>query len=111
MTCQWCLDVLLAFRKETSWPKLPSCSEGVGLGIAVESLEGDKDLARVCIQLPLPPAAAAGDTLERQLQRWPWSFPGLKVPNCRNSFQEAERAAGDQQCFVEMEATPFPPEA
>lgn len=60
-----------------------------------ESLEGDKDLAWVCIHLPLLPTAAVGDTLDRQLQRWPWSFSGLKVPNCRESFPEAEHAGGD----------------
>lgn len=81
-------------RKHPGLEKLPSCSEGVELGIAVESLEGDKDLAWACIHLPLPPTAAVGDTLERQLQSWPWSFSGLKVPNCRNSFLEADHAGG-----------------
>lgn len=89
-------------RKHPGLEKLPSCLEGVGLGIAVESLEGDKDLAWVCIHLPLPPTAAVGDTLEGQLQRWPWSFSGLKVPNCRDNFPEAEHAGGDQQRFVKM---------
>lgn len=97
-------------RKHRGLEKLPSCLEGVGLGIAVESLEGDKDLAWVCIHLPLPPAAAVGDTLERQLQRWPWSFLGLKVPNCRDSFPEAEHAGGDQQGSVEMKPLLFPQE-
>ena len=54
------------------------------------------------------PAAAAGDTLERQKQRWPLSCTDLKVPTCWESFLEAEQAAGDQQHVGETKSLPPP---
>lgn len=111
MTCQWFLDVLLAFRKETSWPRKITIflRESSTRNCSWVTRGGQRPSLGMNPSTTSPTTAAVGDTLERQLQRWSWSFSGtLKVTSCRNSFPEAEHAGGDQQVFVEMKPLLFP---